>query len=55
MNCVESRSRVDEAVIFGSCRINRLRFGDDLLLLVSSEQDLQYAHGWFYACNLTAM
>jgi len=34
---VDSHSRVEEGVIFVSCRINRLLFADDLVLLASSQ------------------
>jgi len=41
MNLVGSHCRVDEGVTVGSCRINRLLFAADLVLLTSSEQGLQ--------------
>jgi len=37
MNWIESHSRVNEGVTVGSCRINRLLFADDLVLLASSD------------------
>ena len=40
---IDSHSRVDEGVTVGSCRINRLLFADDLVLLASSRQGLQHA------------
>ena len=33
MNCIDSHSRVEKDVKFVSCRINRLLFADDLVLL----------------------
>jgi len=42
MNWIDSY-RVDEGVTAGSCRINRLLFADDLVLLASSQQSLQHA------------
>jgi len=38
MNWIDSHSRVDEDVTGGSCRINRLLFADNLVLLTSSQQ-----------------
>jgi len=38
----DSYSRVDEGVIVRSCQINRLIFADDLVLLASFQQGLQY-------------
>ena len=52
MNWIDNNSRVNESVIVESCRINRLLFANDLLLLVSSEQGLQNALDRFSAaCN----
>ena len=38
MNWIDSHSRVDEGVTVGSCRINRLLFADELVLLASFQQ-----------------
>jgi len=43
MNWIYSHSRIDEAATVGSCKINRLLFADDLVLLVSSQHGLQHA------------
>jgi len=44
------------AVTVGSCKINRLLFVDNLVLLASSEQGLQDEFDWFSAaCNQTGM
>jgi len=43
MNWMDSHSRVDERVTIGSCRINRLLFANNLVLLASSEHDFQQA------------
>ena len=49
MNWIDSHSRVDEGVTVGSCMIN-------LLLLASSEQDLQHALDQFSAaCDQAVM
>jgi len=56
LNWIDSHSRVDEGVTFGSCRINRLLFTDDLVLLASSQQSLQHAFDRFSAaCDRTGM
>jgi len=44
-----TESHFDEGVAVGSCRINRLLFADDLVLLASSEQRLQHALDRFAA------
>jgi len=41
MNWIDSHNRVDGVVGVKSCRINRLLFTDDLVLLASSKQGLQ--------------
>jgi len=38
MNWIDSRSRVEEGVTVGSCKINRLLFVDDLVFLASSQE-----------------
>ena len=37
MNWIDSHSRVDEGLTVGSCRINRLLFAYDLVLVASSQ------------------
>ena len=49
MNWINSHNRVDEGVTVGSCRIKRLRFADDLVLLESSQQSLPKAIDRFSA------
>ena len=56
MNWTDSYSRVDEGVTAGNCRINRLLFADDLVLLISSQQSLQHALDRFSsACDRAGM
>jgi len=38
----DSHRRIDECILIGSCRINRLLFVDDLVLFASSQQGLQH-------------
>jgi len=53
---LDSHSRVDEGVTFGSCRINRLLFADDVVLLASSQLSFQHALDWFSAaCDRAGM
>jgi len=42
MNWIDSHSRFDEGVTVGSCKINRLLFVDNFMLLESSQRRLQY-------------
>jgi len=44
---LHSHSQVNEGVTVGSCRINRLLFSDNVVLLASSEQGLQHAFDRF--------
>ena len=44
MNWINSHSRVDEGVTVGSCRINRVLFADDLVLLASSQNRVFCMH-----------
>jgi len=56
INWIDSQSRVDEGVSVGSCRINRLLFADNLVLLASSEHGLDYALDRFSAtCDQAGM
>jgi len=43
MNLIDSHSRVEEGVTVGSCRISRLLFADDWVLITSSQLGLQHA------------
>jgi len=38
MNCIDSHNHVEEGVTLASCKINRLPFADDLVLLASSKK-----------------
>jgi len=56
MNLKHSRSQVDEGATVGSCRINRLLFADDLVLLASSQHSLQHVLDRFSAaCDRAGM
>jgi len=46
---MDSRSRVEEGDTFVSCRVNRLLFTKDLVLLSSSQQGPQHALDRFSA------
>jgi len=46
---IDSHSQVVESVTFVSCRINRLFFADDLVLLAFSHQSFQHALDRFSA------
>ncbi len=49
-------SRGEESIWFGNLRIASLLFADDVVLLPSSDRDLQHALGWFSAtCNAAGM
>jgi len=53
---IESYSRTDEGVTVGSCKINRLIFADDLVLLAPSQQGLQHTLDQsFVACDRAGM
>ena len=52
MNWIDKCSQVDEYATIGNCKIIRLLFADDLLLLSSTESGLQRALNSFAdACN----
>ena len=51
MNWMDKFSRTDECVTVGRCKISRLLFADDLVLLTFSESDLQYALNCFAAAR----
>ena len=56
MNCIDKLSRTNECATIGRCKISRLLFADDLVLLASSESGLQHALNSFAAaCDITVM
>ncbi|KAI3360043.1 hypothetical protein L3Q82_014376 [Scortum barcoo] len=56
MDRIFRRSQGPEGVQFGNHRISSLLFADDVVLLTSSNQDLQHALGWFAAeCEVAGM
>ena len=56
MNWMYKLSRTDLCVTIGRCKISRLLFADDLVLLASSESDLQHAlKGFAAACDFAGM
>jgi len=56
MNWIDSRCWVEEGLTAGSCRIKRLLFADDLVLLAPSQQGLQHALNRFSAaCGRVGM
>ena len=53
---MDKLSRTDECVTIGRCKISRLLFADDLVLLASSESGLQHAiNGFAAACDIARM
>ena len=53
---MDKLSRTDECVTIGRCKISRLLFADDLVLLASSESGLQHAlNGFAVACDIAGM
>ena len=56
MNWMDKLSQIDECVTIGRCKINRLLFADDLVLLASTESSLQHASNGFAAvCDIAGM
>ena len=56
MNWIDKCSQADECVTIGNCKISRLLFTDDLVLLSSTESGLQRALNSFAdACNTAGM
>ena len=56
MNWINKRSQADECATIGNCKISRLLFADDLVLLSSTESCLQCALNSFAdACNTAGM
>jgi len=43
MNWIDKRSQTNKCAMIGNCKINRLLFADDLVLLSSTESGLQRA------------
>ena len=53
---MDKLSRTDECVTIGRCKISRLLFADDLVLLASSESGLQHVINDFAAaCDIAGM
>ena len=56
MDRISRRSRGEESVRVGDLRIASLLFADDVVLLATSDCDLQHALGWFAAeCEAVGM
>ena len=56
MNWIDKRSQADECATIGNCKISRLLFADDLVMLSSTESGLQRALNSFAdACNTAGM
>ena len=56
MNWINKCNQADECATIGNCKINRLLFADDLVLLSSTESGLQRALNSFAdACNTAGM
>ena len=56
MDRMSRHSRGEETVRFRDLRIASLLFGDDVVLLATSDRDLQHALGWFAAeCEAVGM
>ena len=56
MNWMVKLSRTDECVTIGRCKICRLLFADDLVLLASSESGIKHAlNGFAAACGIAGM
>ena len=56
MNWIDKYSQADECATIGKCKISRLLFADDLVLLSSTESGLQLALNNFAdACNTAGM
>ena len=53
---MDKLGQTDECVTIGRCKTSRLPFEDDLVLLASSESNLQQAlNGFAAACNIAGM
>ena len=56
MNWIDKCSQDDECATIGNCKISRLLFADDLVLLSSTESGLQRAlHSFADACDTAGM
>jgi len=51
MNWIDKRSQTNECATIGNCKINRLLFAVDLILLSSTESGLQRALNDFAAAR----
>ena len=53
---MDKLSQTDKCVTIGRCKISRLFFADDSVLLTSSESGLQHAlNGFAAACDIAGM
>ena len=53
---MDKLSQTNECVTIGKCKISRLLFTDDLVLLTSTESGLQHSlNGYAAACNIAGM
>ena len=53
---MDKLSRTDKCVTIGKCKISRLHFADNLVLLTSSESGLQHSlNGFAAACDIAGM
>ena len=56
INSMDKLSRTNECVTIGRCKIGRLLFGDNFVLLAFSEKGLQHAlNGFAAACDIAKM
>ena len=53
---MDKLSRTNECATIGRCKISRLLFADDLVLLASAESGIQHAlKGFAVACEIAGM
>ena len=53
INWMDKLSQTNECVTIGRCKISRLLFADDLVLLAFSDSSLQHAiHGFAASCDI---
>ena len=56
MNWLDKLNRTNECMTIGSRKIIRLLFADDIVLLASSESDLQHAlNGFAASCDIAGI